>query len=378
MRIVYYHYLIAKMGGVERVFTEKMNYLADICRYDVFLITLYQGNHPLYYKLSPKVKHIDMGIRSDYKYKMPKYKRFYIEHKYNKQICKKFQEIISEINPDIITAVAGEASTFILEIQTKAKIIMESHQARYLTGTHHHWLHPIQLMKNIKMQIAMQKIERKSDAIVTLTKADAKNWNKNKTIVIPNVVAPKVSKISTHTHKTVIAAGRLVYQKGFDQLIDVWKIVNESKKDWTLKIFGEGRLHHNLQRRIKSYNLENYIKIMPPINNIEQELLKSSIYTLSSRYEGYALVLVEAMQCGVPCVAFNCPYGPAEIIEDGKNSILVQNGNIKQLANAILKLIEDEELRKKMSQAAIEKAKEYLPEKVMPKWTKLFNELTGK
>ena len=375
MKIAYYHYTMVKMGGVERIFTEKMNYLADIYGYDVFLITLYQGNHPLYYELSSKVKHIDLGIRSHTIYTKPRYQRPFLEYQYNELIRQKFQEIITEINPDIISAVAGQHTSFILNIQTKAKIIMESHQARYYTGMDRPRFNPVQMIKNVMQKHTMKKIEKKCDAIVTLTKDDAKSWNKKKTFVIPNIVTQKTSCISTNTNKNVIAAGRLVYQKGFDKLIDAWDIVSASKKDWNLNIFGEGELYNDLQKKIMLYKLSNSIKIHQPTENIETEFTQSSIFVLSSRYEGFGLVLVEAMQCGVPCISFDCPHGPSDIIDNGINGILVKNGDIEEFANAILKLIDDEELRIKMGKAAIEKAKDYLPETIMPQWIELFNNL---
>lgn len=367
---------MANMGGVERIFTEKMNYLADICKYDVFLITLYQGAHPLYYKLSSKVKHIDMGIRIHTIYTQPLYKRLILKHKYRKLIPKRFQQIITEINPDIIAAVAGKPTSFILDVQTNSKIVMESHQAKCYTGVNYPWFYPSQMIKSIREYLVMKKVEKKSDAIVTLTHGDAKEWNAKDVVVIPNIVDLHNNTYSPLSNKVALFAGRFVYQKGLERMLESWKIVVDKRNDWVLKLVGEGEQKKALIEQCKMLGIENYVIFEETTNNMTEEYYNTSIFLLTSKFEGFALVLAEAIQCGVPCISFDCPYGPAEIIDNGENGILVENENIEEFANAILKLIDDEDLRKKMGKAAIEKSKDYLPERIMPQWIDLFNKLT--
>ena len=119
---------------------------------------------------------------------------------------------------------------------------------------------------------------------------------------------PKASSCEVHR---VIAIGRLTYQKGFDRLIDAWTIVNRRHPDWKLDIFGEGIRREALNKQIRNNGLEKSVTIHPFTKNIAQEYLNSSIFALSSNYEGFVLVLLEAMGCGLPCVAFDCPNGPA-------------------------------------------------------------------
>ena len=159
--------------------------------------------------------------------------------------------------------------------------------------------------------------------------------------------------------------------------MEAWKIIASKRSDWTLKLVGEGEQKKALMNQCKALGIESTVVFEGATQNMAKAYCDSSLFLLTSRFEGFGLVLAEAMQCGVPCVSFDCPHGPADIIDNGKNGMLVENGNIEAFADAVLKLIDDEELRTRMGKAAIEKAKAYLPETIMPQWITLFNQLTN-
>lgn len=374
MKIVFFKLLMTYIGGAERIFVEKMNYLADVVGYDVFFVTVCQGQHPFLYPLSPKVKHVDMGIKVHEKYQQPIYKRPFLDYRYNKQIKGKLQELVADINPDIITTAVSKEHSVVFDIKTNAKIIMESHTAKKYTHTLRQSQSIIShLYRRWQEQKYFKTIEKKSDVIVALTNDDAKEWDAENVTVIPNFVDLHNKTNSPLTNKVALFAGRFAYQKGLDMMLEAWKSVVEKRKDWTLRLVGEGDLKEELIKQCKALGIEENVVFAEATENIIDEYCNASMFLLTSRYEGFGLVLAEAMQCGVPCISFDCPYGPADIIDSGKNGIIVENGNIEKFANAVLKLIDDEELRKNLGQAAKEKAKAYLPETIMPQWINLFN-----
>ena len=175
---------------------------------------------------------------------------------------------------------------------------------------------------------------------------------------------------SSLDNKVVIAAGRFVEQKGFDLLIQAFSQVIKKHPDWKLKIFGSGRLEGFLRQQIVSLEAYNNIYLMPQTDNILNEMLKSSIYVLSSRYEPFGMVIIEAMSVGVPCVSFACS-GPREIIQHNVDGILVDEGDINGLAESINKVIEDVEFRKYLGRNAKINAQKYSLERVGKKWEEL-------
>ena len=378
MKIVYVYDAIARTGGVERILTDKMNYLAEVYGHEVYLITSAQGQHPLSFPLSSKVKHIDLDARFhiQYQYKYPK--RLWVKWQLHQKFKKNFNKVIQAIEPDIIIGTTYYNADVICCLKNKAKKIIESHCAKSYTGTNDGIKRNsiMQLFSNINLFRYNYIIKKHSDAIVTLTQGDALEWNEPlKTYVIPNTITQIATTYSACENKKVIAIGRLTHQKGFDILINVWKQVNDKYPDWRLDIYGRGELENDLKQQIKTNGLEDVITIPPPTPHIYEGIQKSSIFVFPSRYEGFGLVLIEAMTNGVPCVSFDCPYGPSDIITDGEDGFLVPNRDIQTMANKICFLIENKEVRKDMGRKAHQSAMRYAPENIMPMWEKLFKEI---
>lgn len=197
-----------------------------------------------------------------------------------------------------------------------------------------------------------------SKRTIVLTHADKFAYPRvlrKKIKVIPNFTCiNKEGNIASLESKIVLAAGRIEVIKGFDLLIEAWKEVKNYYPNWSLRIVGGG-CTCDLMQKVKKYNLEDVIYLVGPTTNMDVEYKKSSIFVLSSRAEPFGLVVIEAMSFGVPVVSFDCPNGPREIIDDGIDGLLVENGNVNALSAAIMKMIADQHKRKRMGRAAIQK-----------------------
>lgn len=374
MKIMYVYDAIARVGGVERILVDKMNYLADVYGYDVYLITAAQGNHPFSFPLSSKVKHTDINARFHVQYQYKYLKRLWMKLKLDRQFRQRLSRAVAQIDPDILIGTTYYKADVICRLKCRAKKIIESHCAKTYTGQNdgikRNFL--VQWLYNIQLARYNQTVEKKSDAIVALTEGDAGEWDKKgKVFVIPNMIRQiPETKASCETHR-VISAGRLVYQKGYDLLIEAWRPIYHKHPDWKLDIFGNGPLYDELQKQISDNGLDNVITIHSPTPYITAEYLRSSIYVMSSRFEGFGLVLAEAMSCGLPCISYDCPYGPSDIIRDKEDGILVGNGNVEQLAESINYLIEYDDERKEFGKKAALNVERFNANVIMRQWNNL-------
>lgn len=377
MKIVYLYQELAFWSGADRVITEKANYFADVCNYEVYMITTCQ-KHPMVFPLSPKVKHIDIGIDFHEQYKYSLYKRFFIYfkliHKYKKNLTK----ILTSIKPDFTITTLCKDMDIITSIQDGSKKIAEAHLAKEFVRDLHLYKKKNILYKitGVILNYRTNKVIKKLDGFVVLSTKDAKNWEKvRKATIIPNSLPFYPTESSKCENKKIISVGRLEDQKGYDMLIKAWDIIAKKYPGWTIHIYGDGSLKNKLTDEINQRGLSSSLKIENPTPDIINKYIDSSIYVMSSRFEGFGMVLIEAMSCGLPVISFDCPDGPSEIITNNKDGILVENGNINELAEKISYLIENENSRKRMGIAAKENTKRYLPYFVMQKWISLFNSL---
>jgi glycosyltransferase involved in cell wall biosynthesis len=227
-----------------------------------------------------------------------------------------------------------------------------------------------------KLAAAIRESYPKLDALVVLTAGDLRSYEEifpgtPRLAQIPNAVPELGGGPSPLTAKVVLAAGRLKPQKGFDRLIPAFAHVVRRHPDWELHIAGAGPKRALLQELVKSFELNGSVKLMGSVSALGDEMEKASVFALSSRFEGFPMVLLEAMSKGLPIVSFDCPTGPRELIEEGHDGMLVANGDVDALGGAMLELIEDEEMRRRYGAAAREKARGYEMSAIGPRWDRL-------
>ena len=378
MKIVYVIDSLASKGGAERIISEKMSYLTDHFGYDVTVVTCYQpASLPNVYPISSKVKQINLCIPYYSQYRVGYPMRLFIKLSYYRRLRRQLREIVEKVDPNILVGVSYFKADMLCKIKCKAAKVIEAHEARLfsleLDGNYSSpflrtWVH-------FSGKRYFRNIEKHADVVVTLTQGDSKLWkNARRVEIIPNFSAMPISRLSLCTEKRVIAVGRLEWQKGYDLLFEVWKRVEKKHPDWKLDIFGGGRLENTLKEQLALSGMK-MVTIIPFTPNISEEYAKSSICVLSSRFEGFSLVLLEAMRHGVPGVSFDCPFGPSEVLENGKCGFIVPVEDVTALANKLCVLIEDESLRKQFSTAALERAKIFDVDKIMLRWNRLFKEL---
>lgn len=380
MKIVYFISSIAKPAGTERIFIDKMNCLVER-GHQVYVITYEQGQHPIVFPLLPEVIHIDLDILLWRAFAYNILKRFFVIWNMKFTMRKRFIERIKEIQPDIIicTSYSSLMPWIVSTVKCKAKKVFETHFPWERVGKRgaDNFDNPIVKVQNLFDKTLMFQYICKGDALVALTHGDAKSYPSGMPIdVIPNLTThyPDLA-LGLKKRNTIISVGRITYQKGYDMLIQSWITVNQKYPDWRLHLYGTGEDEPMLREYIKHYRLGTSFVIHPPSLQIFDKYLESDFYVMSSRFESFGLVLVEAMSCGIPCVSFDCPHGPADIIKDGEDGLLVENGNVEQLAEKICWMIEHEEERLEMGRKARENVRRYLPENIIPQWEQLFERL---
>ncbi len=368
MKLLYITNQICGAAGLERVLSIKASALVEQHGFEVHIITLNQGEKPLFYSFSQKIKYHDITAKGN-------------PLKYFKNYLSGIKAKVKEISPDIISVCDDGLKGLLLPILLRkpCPMIYERHVSKEIEKTSEKTSFFQFLKRNIVYKL-MYYGGASYDKFIVLTQKNLNEWPLKNMQVINNPLSfnSNIEK-SSLKEKIVLAVGRHSYQKGYDRLLSSWKKVVVANSDWKLLIFGKKDNALGLEKMAKEMGLSDSVSFNDPVKNINEQYKKASVFVLPSRYEGFGMVLTEAMVHGVPCVSFDCPYGPSDIIDHNSDGFLVENGDIDAFALQIQKLINSEELRREMGEKAIEKVKKFKPEIVIPQWVTLFKSLkTGK
>lgn len=362
-------------GGMERVLLNKVRYFVEEKGWEVTVVTTDQHDRPSFYPFPEEVRMIDLGVNYSDDNGKPFHKKFFGFIKRRRLHKKRFKAMLEQIKPDVVDCFYPGECSFVPSLKDGSKKVMELHQSKLF---HHQYNRSGLMGLADKVRARMdEKLVRRFDRFVVLTQEDSEMWGEMPGIrVIPNAANFIADKYSDCTQKRVIAVGRLDYQKSFDRLIMAWEKVHQLMPDWRLDIFGQGEWKDMLQGMIDERGLQDCVRLNAPTKNIGKEYSESSMIVMSSHYEGFPMVMIEAMACGLPAVCFDFKCGPRDIIDEGENGLIVKDDDIEGLAEAIVKLMKDEELRKRMGENAKRVVETYSEERVMGLWEELFEEIS--
>lgn len=379
MKIIYCTHSTCNPGGMERVLLNKVTYLSQLPGWEVAVVTTDQHQRSPFYPFPEKVCMTDLGINYSEDNGKGAWKKITGYLRKRKEHKRKLTALLLKEKPDIVVSLYPSESSFIPDIKDGSRKVLELHYCKFFRLQYGRkgllgWIDKLRTRQD-------EQIVRRFDKFVVLTNEDRRYWGDLPNIeVIPNAAMHVSDAYSDVMNKRVIAVGRLDYQKGFDRLIQAWELVQHTGKftDWKLDIFGQGEWQEMLQQMIDKAELQNTVCLNRPTKQIGEEYVKSDMLVMSSNYEGFPMVMIEAMACGLPVVSFDYKCGPKDIIQSGINGLLVPNGDIQALADAMMKVMEDEAYRKMLSQNARKVVDTYSEQAVMSQWIRLFTSITAK
>ena len=370
-------------NGVERVLSQRLSLLADSGGFDVYLVTYNQYGAPFSFPISQKVHYVDLATRyingCSFHGWFQFFDRFLSKIVYKRSVRK----CLYSINPDVITCIDIHLAdlTTVLELPINAAKVVECHcgLSAYYSDIEKYPLE--KRSKELKIKEKLICSVGRFDKVVVMTEAEKEDWKLgDKVVCIPNMLAsfPDIVYDNNQTSYRVISVGRYAFQKGYDLLLDAWKIVEGKHPEWTLHIYGsrDGGIgeYDMLNGKIKQSSLQSVV-LHPTTSEVYAHYIENDFYVMSSRYESFGLVLIEAMSCGLPIISFDCKYGPGTIVKNGETGILVSQNDTEKLADAICSMIENEEMRHMMGVNGRLESKRYLPENIMPLWHDFYKSL---
>jgi glycosyltransferase involved in cell wall biosynthesis len=356
MKICFLIGSLSNIGGTEKITISLANRLT-LDGYKIVIISLNTEKEIFF--------DIDKSITIYSIFKKPRKYIFYIP-----LIIYTLYKMIKKLKIEILINVDVILSLFSLPIK------IFNHRLKIISWEHFNYKINLGVLRRDFSRFLSKKY---ADAIVTLTEQD-KNFyledGKSKTTIvcIPNFIENIPSIISSLNKKNVIAIGRFTHQKGFDILIDVWKLVllNPISVDWKLKIIGDGNDKAIIEKKIEDLKLEYCIELVE-VTNLHDYYISASLYVMTSRFEGLPMVLLEAQSYGLPIISFDCLTGPRDVVNDRKNGYLIPMGEIQLMANKICELFSDEKKRKDMGNVARKDVFRFSRENIILKWKYLFH-----
>ncbi|MBR3292147.1 MAG: glycosyltransferase family 4 protein [Bacteroidales bacterium] len=375
MKLIYCIADVYNPGGMERVLLNKLRWWVARGDCELMVVTTDQNGRPPFYAFPPEVRMVDLDVNykaDNGRNPVAKILSYFHKRRMHRQ---RLTTLLMKEKADIVVSLYPSESSFIPKIEDGSKKVLELHFNKYFR---------LQYNRGGLLGLADrfrtrqdERIVRRFDRFVVLTREDAGYWGALPNLaVIPNAALniPDVQhKPGSHR---VIAVGRLDYQKGFDRLLEAWVLIPSALREkWRLDIFGQGEWEQMLKEKCVTLGIAGSARINKPTNAIFEEYAASDFLVMSSHYEGFPMVMIEAMACGLPVVCFDFLCGPRDIIRPGENGLMVKEGDIPALAAAMQRVMEDPELLDSLSRGAKEISQTYAEAAVMAQWEACFNEL---
>ena len=368
MKLIYCHADVYNPGGMERVLLNKLRWWVQRGGYELMVVTTDQHGRPPFYEFPPEVRMVDLGINyKDDNGKNPIAKTLgYLRKR------KKHREALTELlmreRPDVVISLYPSESSFIPDIPDGSVKMLELHFNKMF-----------RLQYNRKRLLGLadrirtkqdEKLVRRFDNFIVLTRQDAEMWGDLPNLsVMPNAAVTMPHIPHKYGNHRVIAVGRLDYQKGFDRLLDAWALLpKQLRETWRLDIFGQGEWEEKLKNQIQTLGIGDSAAVNKPTNQIFNEYAASDFLVMTSHYEGFPMVMIEAMACGLPTVCFDFLCGPRDIIANGINGLIVPEGDLQAFANAMQRLMENPEELEHMSAQATKISEVYALNTIMKRW----------
>lgn len=393
-KIVFCTPALYSAGGVERVVSYKASYFADQLGYDVTIIVTEGKGNACYFPLSDKVKVINFELDFEELWKASFIKKVYLYLTKQRQYKRLLKDELMRIRPEITISMLRREINFLTDIPDGSMKIGELHvnRANYRNFEANDSNGLKRLFARFWMKSLVGKLKR-LDRLVVLTEKSKASWPELSNVtVIPDPIPMPIKGVEERRSKgvwsvkRVVTIGRYVYQKGYDLLLQAWaelepqitQIVTEKgSEEWALDIYGQGDQADYRQLMTELGIDTDRCHLNGPVEDVVKVYQESSIFVLSSRFEGFGMVLIEAMACGLPVVSFDCPAGPDEIIIDGVDGLLVPSGDVHALAEKLMVLMSDENLRRRLGQQALQTAQRYDMANLANQWTALFDRVCG-
>jgi glycosyltransferase involved in cell wall biosynthesis len=340
MKIVVYASSLAPAGGVERVISKHISFLAQ--KNIVLLLT--KDSTPSFYSYPANVIHDSLNIKFQLNLKS-RIQRVFVILTGLLNTSWKLGQYLKSTRPDMIYVASPLG---LLELQlakllswklSLGDVCVTEHSSYSSYNFFYKWI-----IKILYSRVGLLCVPTKSDYEFYLHQNIRCQY-------IPNPLPFHPSKFSHYSNKVVLNVGRLTDDKQHHILINIWSQI-QSKDGWTLKIIGAGENIEPLQSQITSLGLQDSIKIFPPTKNIEDEYAAASIFVLSSRAEGFGLVLLEAMACGLPCITFDCPSGPRDIVRNAYTGFLIAPGDNSSFIKHLERLMASQSERQTLGEQA--------------------------
>lgn len=371
-------------GGVERIVSYKASYFAEKLGFDVSIIVTEGKGRDCYFPLSDKVKVINFELGFEGLWKASFMKKVFLYLTKQRQYKRLLKNELMRIRPDITISMLRREINFLTDIPDGSKKIGELHVNR--ANYRNFEAIDSNIIKRLFAKFWMRSLVgklRRLDQLVVLTEKSKASWPELSNVtVIPDPIPMQVECGERNVElgmkaKRVVTIGRYAYQKGYDLLLQAWAEVEKHYPDWSLDIFGQGDQTVYRQLMTELGIDTDRCHLNGPVEDVVKTYQNSNIFVLSSRFEGFGLVLVEAMACGLPVVSFDCPAGPDEIIADGVDGLLVPSGDVHVLAEKLMVLMSDENLRRRLGQQARQTAQHYDMTSLADQWTTLFEKVKG-